>query len=50
MATIRIYDGTNYTDVEVTDEFAESYSEMKHREYLVSRQAHAVNSLLLVFG
>lgn len=38
MATIRIFDGTNYTDVEVTEEFAESYSEMKHREYLVNRK------------
>ena len=31
MATIRIYDGTNYTDVEVTEEFAEKYAEMEHR-------------------
>lgn len=38
MATIRIYDGTNYTDVEVTEEFAAQYSEMEHREYLVNRK------------
>ena len=38
MATIRIYDGTNYTNVEVTEEFAESYAEMEHREYLVNRK------------
>ncbi len=38
MATIRIYDGTNYTDVEVTDEFAVQYAEMEHREYLVNRK------------
>ncbi len=38
MATIRIYDGTNYTDVEVTEEFAAQYAEMEHREYLVNRK------------
>lgn len=38
MATIRIYDGTNYTDVEVTEEFATQYAEMEHREYLVNRK------------
>lgn len=38
MATIRIYDGTNYTDVEVTEEFAAEYAEMEHREYLVNRK------------
>mgnify|MGYP001123110952 CR=1 FL=1 len=38
MATIRIYDGTNYIDVEVTDEFAAQYAELEHREYLVNRK------------
>lgn len=38
MATIRIYDGTNYTDVEVTEEFAAQYAKMEHREYLVNRK------------
>lgn len=38
MAIIKIYDGANYTDVEVTDEFAECYAEMEHREYLVNRK------------
>lgn len=38
MATIKIYDGTNYIDVEVTEEFAAQYAEMVHREYLVNRK------------
>lgn len=38
MAAIRIYDGTNYIDVEVTEEFAAQYAEMEHREYLVNRK------------
>lgn len=38
MATIRIYDGTNYTDVEVTEEFSVQYAEMEHREYLTNRK------------
>lgn len=38
MATIRIYNGTNYTDVEVTEEFAAQYAEMEHRENLINRK------------
>lgn len=38
MATIRIYDRTNYIDIEVTEEFAAQYAEMEHREYLVNRK------------
>lgn len=38
MATIRISDGMNYTDVEVTEEFAAQYAEMEHREFLINRK------------
>lgn len=38
MATIKIYDGTAYVNVEVTEEFAAQYAEMEHREYLVNRK------------
>lgn len=38
MATIRIYDGTNYTDVEVTDEFAAQYAQLEKDEKNVNRK------------
>lgn len=38
MATIRIYDGTNYTDVEVTEEIAVCYTELERAERLNERR------------
>ena len=38
MATIRIYDGTNYTDVEVTEEFAAQYAQLEKDEKNVNRK------------
>lgn len=38
MATIRIYDGTNYTDVEVTEEFAAEYAQLEKDEKNVNRK------------
>ena len=38
MATIRIYDGTTFISVEVTDEFAESYAAMEKADELSERK------------
>lgn len=38
MATIRIYDGRNYTDVEVTEEFAAQYEQLEKDEKNVNRK------------
>lgn len=38
MAEIRIYDGTAYTYVEVSDELAAAYAEMERRERLTERK------------
>lgn len=38
MATIRIYDGTAYVNVEVTEEFAAQYAEMEHKDALIERK------------
>lgn len=38
MATIRIYDGTNYTDVEVTEEFAAQYEQLEKYEKNINRK------------
>ena len=38
MATIKIYDGTVYVNVEVTEEFAAQYAEMEHKDALIERK------------
>lgn len=38
MATIKIYDGTTFIDVEVTEEFAVQYSAMEHADALIERK------------
>lgn len=38
MAVIRLYDGTAFKEIEVTEEFAAAYAEMEHREYLINRK------------
>ena len=38
MATIKIYDGKAYTNIEVTDEFAAAYSEIERAERLKERK------------
>lgn len=38
MAIIKIFDGTVYEEIEVTEEFAAQYAEMEHREYLINRR------------
>ncbi len=38
MATIKIYDGTAYINVEVTEEFAAQYAEMEHKYALIERK------------
>lgn len=38
MAIIKIYDGTTFIGVEVTEEFAAQYADMEHREYLINRK------------
>ena len=38
MAEIRIYDGTGYADVEVSDELAAAYAEMERNERLNERK------------
>ena len=38
MAVIKVYDGTAYEDIEVTEEFAIIYLEMERRERLTERK------------
>ena len=38
MATIKIFNGSAYTDVEVTEEFATQYAEMEHKDALIERK------------
>lgn len=38
MATIKIYDGTAYVNVEVTEEFAAQYAGMEHKDALIERK------------
>lgn len=38
MAYIFIYNGVNYSKVEVTEEFAIQYKEMEHKERLINRK------------
>jgi len=38
MAVVRIYDGRRFIDVECSDEFAQQYQEIEHRDYLAERK------------
>lgn len=38
MATIKIYNGTAYINVEVTEEFATQYAEMEYKDALIERK------------
>lgn len=38
MATIRIYDGKTYIEIEVEESFALEYQEMEHKDSLVERK------------